>query len=255
MDLIIIGMKSSGNGSIVLNSGWILLNSSDITGIFVESGANGINNEIISVRGIDSVGILIENSSFGENTGLINLSVSNLKGLKTLGASSFAKNSGTIKVNSLNSEGIHTENQASEINSGTIGLNNSITNIATGTDKIEKIIAKEITTSNGGVLKKTSEILQGVSKTDAYYKKYGAKSFMIDKVGIVKGTGSIRRDFFTLVDGETSDGKDWKTYSIAVFNPKYGGTYFEQYYDHIDNKNPLFPNDKVILPQNEQVWF
>ena len=94
-----IGMYATGAGSKVINDGVINLNTSQTTGMFIENGAEGINNGLITTTGTGTTqvtGVALKTGGILTNNGTININTDNGSGI--LNSNGVVANYGTITV-------------------------------------------------------------------------------------------------------------------------------------------------------------
>ena len=125
-----IGMYGVNRGTRVVNSGIINLNSSNTTGMYLDNGAEGINNGIIKSNGTGLkkvVGVVVKNGSTIENNGTIDINADEAVGLLSKGNAAgqnpgIIKNYGTLTIRGAGSVNTQIPQPGHEISKDMAGI-------------------------------------------------------------------------------------------------------------------------------------
>lgn len=165
--------KTSNEGTII-NRGTIEVSKANTMGMYaVGPGSKAINYGTINLSGRDTIGMYLDRGAHGENWGIIQTTVSGLRGVKGvyLSNGSYIKNYGTINIaaSDIKSAGIWADTQsfpnAEENSSG----RNPITGASqTGTSTpLIKVVTADDMKEMGGVTIKVPPRMTPVTVTDA----------------------------------------------------------------------------------------
>ena len=125
-----IGMYGVNKGTKVVNSGIINLNASNTTGMYLDNGAEGINNGTIKSNGTGLkkvVGVVVKNGSTIENNGTIDINADEAVGLLSKGNVAgqnpgIIKNYGTLTIRGAGSVNTQIPQPGHEISKDMAGI-------------------------------------------------------------------------------------------------------------------------------------
>jgi len=125
-----IGMYGVNKGTKVVNSGIINLNASNTTGMYLDNGAEGINNGTIKSNGTGLkkvVGVVVKNGSTIENNGTIDINADEAVGLLSKGNAAgqnpgIIKNYGTLTIRGAGSVNTQIPQPGHEISKDMAGI-------------------------------------------------------------------------------------------------------------------------------------
>ena len=125
-----IGMYGVNKGTKVVNSGTINLNASNTTGMYLDNGAEGINNGIIKSNGTGLkkvVGVVVKAGSTIENNGTIDINADEAVGLLSKGNAAgnnpgIIKNYGTLTIRGAGSVNTQIPQPGHEISKDMAGI-------------------------------------------------------------------------------------------------------------------------------------
>ena len=125
-----IGMYGVNKGTKVVNSGIINLNASNTTGMYLDNGAEGINNGIIKSNGTGLkkvVGVVVKAGSTIENNGTIDINADEAVGLLSKGNAAgqnpgIIKNYGTLTIRGAGSVNTQIPQPGHEISKDMAGI-------------------------------------------------------------------------------------------------------------------------------------